>query len=131
LNAQGWTVDGVGFGLFSHGCFVDESEWFYRLVRLLSNAENTSARIAARVNMATNSANPPQRGAVTHHHDHEMTPHNLSVIKTMARRPKKLLHLEDDDDELLMTIDVIGARAGIDTDISFHWWRLAFRRPRI
>jgi hypothetical protein len=36
-------------------------------------------------------ANPIQSGDNTHHHDHAITPHNLSVMKTIASKPRKLI----------------------------------------
>lgn len=44
--------------------------------------------------------NPPQSGAVTHHHDQLITPQSLSVMKTMASWPKKPMPL----DELLLLL---------------------------
>ena len=41
------------------------------------------------------SANPPHKGAVTHHHDQLIIPINFNVIKIKNIKPKKPTPLED------------------------------------
>lgn len=45
--------------------------------------------------IAIQNANPPHRGAVTHHHDQSITSHNFSVINTMASNPKNEMPFPD------------------------------------
>jgi hypothetical protein len=63
-----------------------------------SYAATPSHTIPAINNIASNNANPPQNGAVTHHHDQSITPHNFSVTKTTPSKSRIPIPPDEPDD---------------------------------
>jgi hypothetical protein len=63
-----------------------------------SYAATPSHTIPAINKIASTNPNPPQNGAVTHHHDQSITPHNFSVTKTTPSKPSTPIPPDEPDD---------------------------------